>query len=278
MKKSFVLTGLLSVLLIACMMFSACPMDSGDDDGGGGTKPEDLPDLPSGTPYAANETEAKALLGDLKPGFLAVEGQVESLIRGTPPTETENSSSVKITDNTSITGLKINYEGSETFKAVPENFMNEGYEDIAKAGDYMEGSETENYTIEFTADKSESGAVVYKGSSIGREESGSMRIVLKALSGPMSGTITVSGSQKSSIVYSLTASAGGKGGKIILEAAVEGSFDTDFNVDASWDGDMPDVPASYSGSLKVFGADDEVKYELSITNAATYQQALAYFS
>jgi hypothetical protein len=83
MKKSLKLWGLLSILLIAGMMFTACSTDDGGSDDGG-TSPGSLPSLPIDDDptlaYVASEAEAKALLTALKPAFGSVGDQVQSLI------------------------------------------------------------------------------------------------------------------------------------------------------------------------------------------------------
>jgi hypothetical protein len=278
MKKRIVWTGLLSVLLIAGMMFTACPMDSGSDSGGSKPKPEDLPELPPGTDYVADETEALALLGALKSVTSDVSNEVGNLINAAG-SGTEDDYSWKITNDTSIPSLKINAEGRITREADPDNFMQEDY-DEPEAGDYGEGSRTENTTVEFTANKSASGVVVYAGSRTRMEESASMKTEIKAVLEP-SVTFTESGSNKETVVYRLTASSNGKGGKIILGALAEESLTREVEEDP-WDGSQPSpdyssASGSYSGSLKVFGADNALVYELPITNRTTYRQALGYF-
>jgi hypothetical protein len=259
---------------MAALMFTACPMDSGG--GGGGPKPEDLPELPAGTTYVTNETEAKALLGALKPGFQSIRSQVGNLIS---PTNTDSGYSWNVTDNTSISGLKVNSRGAGTEKtniANPEAIDN--FDDL-KQGDWMEYSETSDTTVEFTGDKTVSDATVYQGSKSVDKASELSKMTIKSISNT-GGTVTVNVSGEASQQCGVTASIGGKGGKIILEAGARGSLNGDYNLADMMGDDIPTPSPSitYSGSLKVYGADNAVVYELSIKGEDTYDEAVSYFS
>jgi hypothetical protein len=213
-------------------------------------------------------------------GFSTVSGQVRAKINSAPEEETANGYTKKIVDDTSILNLKINYDERSVYDAKPDNFMNEGYNNPA-VGDYMDYSGSSNTTVEFTGNKTESNAVVYQGSSVRIEQSGSSRVELKEISATKdSGKVAVRYSGKNSDVYILTVSYGGKSGKIILDATQEGSLADEFVV--TGEDDMPNpsdiLPITFSGSLKVFGADDALVYELAIKDEPTYYEALSYFN
>ncbi|MDR0450680.1 MAG: hypothetical protein LBH26_05395 [Treponema sp.] len=272
MKKPLVLTEFFGFLLIAGMIFTACPMDSGGD--GGRPKPEDLPELPDGINYVASQTEAMALLNELRPGFSAIGNQVEDLIK-TAGKETADGYSWKIANDTSISDLYINSEGRPRLESQPANFMDAGY--VPQGGDYVKNSFTMNTTVEFTADRTTSGAVVYKGSSARVGQLSSSRVELKETEALISIALTLGISDNKSEFYSLTASHNQKGGKIILETDARGSLNADLTIDLPWDGNMPELELARSGSLKVFGADNELLYELPITDITSYERALTYF-
>ncbi|MDR2103515.1 MAG: hypothetical protein LBP42_05360 [Treponema sp.] len=276
MKRNLLLTGLLSVLLMAGMMFTACPTD--DDGGGGGgvpvPQPGDLPGLPSsvGAEYVSNRTEAEDLLKALKTGFQPVYGDVNNLIDDKVKS-TENGYTWNVSDGTSIAGLEINAKGDSTSKSKPDNFGDEESGDYEPAvGDYLEESENSYTTIEFTADKTEGGATVYKGNSIVEQYMSSNK---NTITGSSKLAVTISAND--SRVYGLTVSSGGKGGKIILSASRKGSISKD-DIEIPEDGgpDIPDLPITYSGSLKVYG-DGSVLYTEKINTKAAYDKAVDYF-
>lgn len=278
MKKNLLLTGLLSALLIAGMMFTACPVESDDDDGGNGLPvpgPAELPVLPVGSGYVSSEAEAKALLNDFgTAGVRTLRYEVEELIRS-KRTENKDSYTLAVKDDTSLPGLKINATGNATYRLNPPDFMQDGY--IPKAGDSMGEDQTSDTTVEFTADKSAGGATVYKGSRISEKSAESSSVTIEKIdTASQSGTVNFAGSGSSFHVYSLTVSGGGKGGKIILNAQVQGSGSKTITV-SDENFDFPDIPVTYSGSLTVYGANDTAVYTKNISGEADYNEVMAYF-
>jgi hypothetical protein len=260
-------------------MFAACSTDDGDDNDGG-TSLGSLPSLPTdddpNLAYITSEAEAKALLTALKPAFGSVGNQVQSLIEHAQD-DSSDEGNWNISGNTFIDGLKVTSKGSNTYKATPPNFMNEGYTN-PKVGDNVQMSSSMETAVDITKDKTESGVVIYQGSKVEQKEkeSGSYSITAVSLS-PLNIKIRISGSGEESAVYTLTVSSGGKGGKIILDARQSGSLSTDYIYTGDDDDDFPDMALKYSGSLTVYGADDAVIYSLPINNEATYETATAYF-
>jgi hypothetical protein len=273
MKKNLLLTGLLSVLLVAGMMFTACPMESDDDDGGNGLPvpvPEDLPVLPAGPGYVSNETEAIALLQELRDVTSPARRDIRTVLQNN---STENGYAVK--DDTSTSYLKINATESHAFKSQPDNFMRDDYDD-PKVGDYMELSQDGNDTVEFTGEKSEGGVTVYRGSRIAEKLAAYYKVTLKRIDGENSGLVNFTASTDSSAVYGLTVSgSSGKGGKIILEAKTWASINQDITVSDNFT--EPAVPVTYSGFLKVYGTGNAVVYTKNISNEADYNEVAAYF-
>jgi hypothetical protein len=280
MKKSLLLMGLLSVLLMAGMMFTACSMGNDDDGGLSVPAPGDLPALPSGVDYVSTEAEAKTLLAELTQGFWTIENtvmdQVRDLIEDNE-TETETETEYSYTWNVQdgiAGGLKINTWGTETYKTNNANFMSDDYS--PKEGDYDEESESSDTAVEFTADKTAGEVIVYEGSRITVRDVDSYRMTITKLTTPTSGTVNFTGSENYSLAYGLTASVGGRGVKIILDAQAQGSINKDLTV-SNGDFDWPDTPLSYSGSLQVYGADDTPVYTKNIKTKADYDEVMGYF-
>jgi hypothetical protein len=273
MKKSLKLSGLLGMLLIAGMMFTACPTD-GSDDGDGTPSPGSLPALPDTLPdgtnatYAATEEEAIALLTALEPVFTSVGNDVESLIG-----KAQNNGNWAISGDTSIEGIKVTSKGSYTSKREPENFMDEDW--IPAVGHNGQMSSNTETTVDITADKTVSGVVVYAGSKVEQKAKSSQSFRITELSSS-GAKVHISASGEESNVFSLTVSSGGKGGKIILNARQSGSLNNDF-VFASEEDDFPEPSVKYSGSLTVYGDGNKAIYTLPIESEATYEAAMAYF-
>jgi hypothetical protein len=275
MKKNVLLTGLIGALLIAGMMLTAC---GGDDDPGGlpVPGPDDLPALPtdSGIAPVSTQAEATALLGSFTSGVASLRRQVENLAeQNGDETETETSYRYvwDIKDDTSISGLKINSNGS-----VVEKWM--GDDDIPKANDYTEASDDSNTTIEFIGDKSVSGGTIYEGSRTAEKVAEFERVTFKKVDMlSMSGTINVNASVNESYAYGLTVSYNGKSGKIILDATLAGSLNKD--IDIFSEDDYPDmaITLTYSGSLVVYGADNEEVYREDITDKDEFEDVFKYF-
>jgi hypothetical protein len=242
-----------------------------DDFGSKGEEslPENVPNLPSGVAYVTNETEAIALLTALKPDFSSVMDQVHSLIWD-GVADVSKSGGWDITDTTSIPGLFIGSRVSVTDNSNPDNFMDDGWSPAV--GHNRQMSWSDQTILEFTTKGYESGVVVYGGSWVLKYNGMAASYEVKNISSG-NATIHMNGSNEYSDLYTLTASSGGKGGKVILDTSERQSA----NVDFTYPGNSPQPPATYSGSLKVYGDNDQVRYTLNITNAATYQQAMDYF-
>jgi hypothetical protein len=238
---------------------------------GGGPLPGDLPNLPAGIAYVANATEARALLAALKPGFGLMMDEVEDLILETVG-DVSGIGGWDFTDTTSITGLTITSNRSITTD--PDNFFGYGWDfEVGQIGTMVSNEET---ITDVTANKTASGVVVYEGSKV--VEKGNFTVRYDILGLLDSGLkMRINGSGEESAIYTLAVSNNGKGGKIILNVHLNGSFNNVEWTFAGGDGDLLKFPYTYSGSLKVYGANDQVQYTLNITNEATYQQAMNYF-
>ncbi|MDR2094479.1 MAG: hypothetical protein LBP76_03040 [Treponema sp.] len=268
MKKHSVLMGLLSVLLMAGLMFSACPMDNDDDDDDGGLSApstEDLPGLPENTAYVTKDG-AEALLGTVKNVFESVssafQGVIEKEFESAEPPE-DGKYFFEVKDDTSVEGLKINVTGNGSFSSNPPD-MTENHD--FKAGDYYEKISHLYAAADFTSDKEEAGVTIRKGSSIQNKADEYQKV-----SSIKDATTQQQESEKSSMTGGLTVYSDGKGGKIILEAnKVEDSKRESGE-------DKPTVNSTYTGFLAVYGQDDTEVYKLVIENEETYKKALAYF-
>ncbi|MDR2078228.1 MAG: hypothetical protein LBP74_00720 [Treponema sp.] len=271
MKKNVLLTGLISALLIAGMLFTACPTDSGEPSGLSAPDPGDLPDLPdaAGVTPVGTTAEAKALLNGIKDNYSGIRGNVEALIiNKVVPNSSGRTWNVK--DDTSLPGLKINAQGNYTETSTIRE------DTIPKAGDYMEISENRDASVEVTGDRTEKEMTFYKGSRIAEKEEGYVKVTIKSMSAA-NASITITESANASYVYGLTVSHNGKDGKIILDAHAKGSLTKTMTV-SSFDVDLPSMEITYSGSLCVYGADDkEVVYREDITNEREFVAALGYF-
>jgi hypothetical protein len=252
MKKNKVLMGLLSVLLMAGILFTACPMNSDDDDDDGLSVPGpgDLPSLPSDTTAITTKAEAEELLGKLD-GFKSVFFQAQGVVETAHDAEYAKlvplggSGSYEVTDNTSVTGLKINSTGSFS---------------VDISGTEWEGSDESETTVDFIDDVAgESTAIVYKDSVL----------KFKAESSSTFGASGYEGQGTDFQVFGLTVSTGTdenkKGGKVILDTKTtyEDNGDTE--------------TGTYEGSLTVYGKDDAELYTLEIKDEASYNKALGYF-
>jgi hypothetical protein len=173
-----------------------------------------------------------------------------------------------VSGDTSIDYLEVTASGSETESG--------SIGEIPQAGDSEEEAWNSNTTIKFTGDKSVSGGTIYTGSSMAAKETGSGRITVKGIdTESMSATINVNESINEYYAYGLTVSANGKGGKIILDASAQGAINKD--VKMSGPSDFPDMDITYSGSLKVYGADDTEYTIVAIASEDDYDEALSYF-
>jgi hypothetical protein len=238
MKKNKVLMGLLSMLLMAGILFTACPMndddggdDSSDDDNGLSVSgPGDLPGLPDGI-IAITEDEVEALLGKLD--FLgAVFKDVNKVVDAASEAGDDP---YKVTDDTSVEGLKINATGRDSDEGL--------YQKI---------------TVDFIADGTEPEVIIYKDSQIKLERS-------------VSATGGGEGTGSISDVFGLTVSSDGKGGKVILKATPTVTVtlvDEEPGVDFTF---------AYKGSLIVYGQDDKELYTLEIKDETSDSKALGYF-
>jgi hypothetical protein len=284
MKKHSVLMGLLSVLLMAGLMFSACPMEDDDDDDGGLDVPGagDLPGLPEdpGIEYVATVDEAKVLLGKMKDGFGPMYDAYEVAEKAEDKAKDESTDrkySYEVKGDTSVSGFKVNANGryswssnldSETVKEImsgrgdPVSLLTEGK--------YMEQSYNSYIAVDFTSDTTESGVTILKGGSSKQKTESNGRVTRKNET-----TISAKDSSEDSRTGGLTVYSGGKGGKIILEAKQEYSASGDIDV-TEWPGD-DDTEPTYSGFLAVYGKDNKEVYKLNIINAQTYGEALGYF-
>jgi hypothetical protein len=272
MKKSLKLLGLLSVLLIAGMMFAACSDGGGDGDEDNGPSPGSLPSLPANDPsiaYVSTEAEARALLTTALRSILrSVDNMVEDLIED-KISFTANGGSWNITNDTSISGVKVSSKGSFT----ESDFMDDDWE--PSKGENGRDSSSNDTTVELTGNKEASGFVIYSGSRVEQKEQYSVSYNVTDISS--SGlTIRMSGSNDETTAYAMTVSSGGKGGKIILNARQSATLPDSSYTFTSYD-DFPDVPVKYSGSLTVYGEDDEELYKLPIANDETYYEAMSYF-
>jgi hypothetical protein len=281
MKKNFVLM-VAGILLAAGLVFTAC---SSDDNGGGVyvPAPGDLPVLPDDGPsYVTSEEDAVALLNALKSiGLYTIRYNVEDLIYDAGQ-EINDGYTWSITDDTTIEGLKVNSQGSETEGGrLLDLFWGES-SFIPEKGDYAEESEKYSTTIEFTADKTVPGVTVYANSRIDEKSDDYYKITITAIDlATFSGTINLNASESSSYGYGFTVSSGGIGGKIIFEASVKGSVKRDIQVAGNFDPDdmFEDLSENirYSGSLKVYGADDALVYTKIITNEDEFDDLADYF-
>jgi hypothetical protein len=286
MKKKLTLTELAGIAL-AGLSLAACPAGGGST--GGGLSPEDLPELPESAGYVSNETEAKALLGALEPGFLTLRNSLDTLIQGAREGDETNYSWMLVYDQPSE-ALKINSLGRATLEMnLPEDPENpENWYNLS--GVLVDGSQNENTTIEFTGNKTLGEAAVYQGSKAAEKMSASYKTTVKAITPENSPTgmritVTVDASGQISQDYGLTASSGGKGGKLILKAAAGLSLHSDFTFSFSEIAEMgengPDmslISPIFSGSLSVYGDGNAAVYELPITSQESYEEALGYFS
>jgi hypothetical protein len=269
MKKSLKLLGLLSVLLIAGMMFAACSDGGGDDDNG--PSPGSLPSLPADDPsiaYVSTEAEARALLTPaLRSVLRSVDNMVEDLIEG-KISPTANGGSWSITNDTSISGVKVSSKGSFT----ETDFMDDDW--YPSKGESGRDSSSADTTVELTGDKAEYGVVIYSGSKVEQKEQYSVSYNVTDISS--SGlTMRMSGSNDETTNYALTVSSGGKGGKIILNARQSATL-PDRSYTFTFDDGFPDVSVKYSGSLTVYGEGDKELYKLPITDRETYYEATDY--
>jgi hypothetical protein len=273
MKKKLLLMGLVSVLLMAGMMFTAC---GGDDDDGGGIsapKPGDLPDLPTDTgatlAYVDNEAEAKALLSSefFRYVLWSADEAADDLIDA-KAAEDENSRSWEVgPDDKTKTGFIINSKGKQTSKGFDlSGFFSGGPK--PNVGDSSEMSSSEETTIEFIANNTTGPVTIYSGSHLASKRDGSQSMKVKAID-ETSGTITltVSGSGSSSYAYGLTVSSNGKGAKIILEAKITWK---DNNVEITLPPGNEFDSTTYSGFLRVYGAENKIVYEKAIDSEKAF--------
>jgi hypothetical protein len=270
MKKRFVLTGLLSVLLIAGLIFTACPMDSG---GGGSNGPSvdvpaagDLPALPAGKTPVSSENEAKALLNALgTSGMLwTLRNNVEDVIEeNTAGTETSGSWEF---ENVQKNGMKISSSGRYSYETNVTDEKN------LKKGDYYKENGRQDTTVELIADKSGGSYSLVSGSIFAEGEESNEGVTLTEVDAN-GGTMRINGSQKAAYGYGLTFAYNNTAGKIILDA----SGGATFSGTISWGDEWPEPQITISGSLKVYGASDDTPVYSETITKDNYEVILGYF-
>jgi hypothetical protein len=283
MKKNFVLMAA-GILLAAGLVFTAC---SSDDPGGEAAyvpAPGDLPDLPDDGPSYVTSENAKTLLDGLySSGLYTIRNNVENLTYDAGQ-ETNDGYTWDITDNTTLKGLKVNSQGSSTeVGKLIDFFWGEDFFNPEK-GDYMEESENHSTTIEFIEDKITSRDTIYAKSRIDEQGDYYYKVTMTEFYPEnRSGTANMNTSKSSSYGYGFTVSHGGIGGKIIFEASVQGSIKRD-NIQVDYKFGPTDYyeedlsrNSKYSGSLKVYGAEDELVYTEIITSRNEFDALAVYF-
>jgi hypothetical protein len=296
MKKRFVLMGLVSVLLMAVLLFAACPLMGGGGDGNGDvTTPADddaipavpdaddvsvtvptadkLPDLPSGSTPVSNATEAKALLnafGASGAGW-RLEEDIQSVI-GEHTLLSVTNTSWKLEwdfkdDDETESGLKVTSAGNESISWKISEYE-EGKTPSMK-GEYMSASASKKVTAEVTEDRPYGSVTLVAGSTIAHALSSDTLISCTAVSGN-SITVKNEGSMQDAYGVGMTVIQGNKAGKIIIDlyGKISGSVTTTMQIgDDGYDGEGPDMPApTVSGSIKVYGASNtNPLYTLPIT-------------
>jgi hypothetical protein len=276
MKKSHVLMGIASTLLMAALMFTSCPTE---DDGNGAGPPivttptvDQLPGLPTGATAVSNEAEAKALLEALEDSRVGrnLGDQVENVIENrmeTTGTETNWKAEWNFEKDISEEGLKISSSGNvsrSTNNATGEN---------RKKGDYDQTSDNQDFAVVVTADKTYGQVTLVTGSSIARAQSGTGRYEVTAVSGD-NYTVKYSFSNQAAYGLGLTVTQSGKAGKIIFEASGKASASGTIT---SGGGEKMNPDITVSGSLKVYGSSNDTPvYSVPVTKE-NYEELFDYF-
>jgi hypothetical protein len=271
MKKRFVLMGLVSVLLMATLLFAAC--STGDDDGESGpsvTVPAvgNLPDLPADSTPVVTKDDAEALLTafwESEAGW-GLGSEIESVIEEYDDpisTNTGWKGEWDFKDNESADRLKISSAGNFSESTnVPED------EDKSKPpqkGYYEASSYSLQFAAEVTEDKTYEDVTLVAGSTIARALSGSDRWEITAVSEEeesVAVTVKYKISVQDAYGVGMTVIHDGKAGKIIidLKGKISGSEEVTINDDLE-----PNLSGSVSGSVKVYGASDSLVYTMPIT-------------
>jgi hypothetical protein len=261
-------SGLLTALTVIAVLAAGCSNPAGSD-GNGTPGPSSLPALPEDVDYVDDDTGAAALLGAMGTDFAAVFDTVEGVI-----VTAAISDNWSVTDTTTIPGMKITGSGS---------YSEDGPDGMPQKGSKYTFSSNQNVKAEVTAEINEGDTVFYGGyTTINMKENGSATI--KSINEEtQAATVALDFSYTESYTYALTLSneETDTGGKVILDATRKGSFKGDVS-DVM---DLDDIDLSelalietYSGFLRVYGTGDEVVKEVLITNQATFEEAMAYFS
>ena len=237
-----------------------------------GPKPpaaSELPALPAGATAVGTVADATTLLTALKDSGIgnSIRNEVEGVIYN----NAANQDDYTIADKTGD-GVKV-ISASGLYKAEGDiDFDNPPF----TKGQKWKSSYKNNWKAALTADKTSGEATVLKDSVLESKDESSMDITVTAAGDQSTAKISGSASGIVQYAFGLTVTSGGKAAKIVLEAKNSGSTQLSNVLLSETQNQTP--AEAYSGSLTVYGADNNAPvYKLSITDAATYGQALGYF-
>jgi hypothetical protein len=259
------MAGILAALVFG-NVFTGC---ENEDTGGGNTtgltvpKTEDLPELPEGSTAVSSENDATALLGALANVSNSIDGAIWTAIMTELGSESAANNPYDIED---VTGNNVKVTAKRTNITASQGPF--------EVDDPVKETQEQTRQGVVTADTTVGESTVVQGSSFGQEWSYGMDLKTTVAGDLANAKFTGTLSFTERYVYGLTATgAGGKSARIILDAAVVANV-TLTNQTLS---QAQSAATITYGSLKVYGAGAEPVYTLSITNAATYQEAVGYF-
>ena len=266
------LFGFAVIAMAAIFTLTGCQTEDDSPPANPGPKPpaaSELPALPAGATAVGTVADATTLLTALKDSGIgnSIRNEVEGVIYN----NAANQDDYTIADKTGD-GVKV-ISASGLYKAEGDiDFDNPPF----TKGQKWKSSYKNNWKAALTADKTSGEATVLKDSVLESKDESSMDITVTAAGDQSTAKISGSASGIVQYAFGLTVTSGGKAAKIVLEAKNSGSTQLS-NVLLSETKNQTPAEA-YSGSLTVYGADNNAPvYKLSITDAATYGQALGYF-
>jgi hypothetical protein len=270
-KRTLFLSGII-IMIIAALVFMACPTDSGDGDSGFKIDPPkvgDLPGLPSdGSAPATDQTQALSLLNSLSGVAGDIRNDIGDLIDDETTVSISGDSETWSFKDKLVNGVKVSSSGSGSFSYNGEDY------DHLKVGESIKYTSNVDTSAVLTVDKAGFSTTIVSGSTIAEKNNFNQNVTITKINSGTGNPSEYNGSFSVNYAYSygITATNGTVAARIIFSATATQSFSGTASADL-------ELPWTISGSLKVYGADDtNAVYTETIANENDLDQALQYFS
>jgi hypothetical protein len=278
MKRNHGLLGAAAFLLAAMFLFAGCPTEADSSPGDPGIKapsPGSLPDLPSegGVSAAATTDEAETLLEALQTANIGggIQFAVQDVIYDNMhEDEDEEGYTYEFTDE-EADGVKVSGKGSMTF----EGDLDPEAETFTVNAS-LNYSSKDNWKATVTEDATVSDFIVLENSVFEYKKESSSTMKVTAAGDAETAKFNMSQSGTEQYAFGLTVKSGDKAAKIILDAKSIFSASVSNKTFDEME-EEGESSQTYSGSLKVYGANNAVIKTITITDRTSWEEALGYF-